>query len=145
MLPIPSYKYQLQQMGSHKYITSCTPSLPILVIGELAVSLFLVASNVCTSHFLVGNDLELFSKIASLNGEIFIKRRVPPWRGENFSAGGRFFKTLVANLCLSRESWTTDVQQTALREWTGERSRGRGLKEKVCEVKRSLMRACVLD
>lgn len=90
-IPIHSYKYQLQQMGSHKCTTACTPSLVRFFIGELAVSLFLVAGNVCTSHFLVGNDLELFSRIAPLNGEIFIKRRVPLWRGENFSVGGSFW------------------------------------------------------
>lgn len=89
VLPIPSYKYQLQQMGSHKYTTARTPSSAIFFIGELAVSLFLVAGNVCTSHFLVGNDLELLSKIASLNGEIFIKKRVLLWRGI-FSVGGSF-------------------------------------------------------
>ncbi len=90
VLPIPGYKYQLQQMGSHKYTTACTPSLARFFIGELAVSLFLVAGNICTPHFQVGNDLELFSRIAPLNGKIFIKRRVPLWRGENFSVGGSF-------------------------------------------------------
>lgn len=90
MPPIPSYKYQLQQMGSHKYTAPCTPSLAVFFIGELAVSLFLVACDICTSHFLVGNDLELYSKIASLNGEIFVKRRVLLWRAENFSVRGSF-------------------------------------------------------
>ena len=100
VLPIPSYKYQLQQMGSHKYTTACSPSLAIFFIGELAVSLFLLAGNVCTSHFLGSNDLELFSKIVSLNGEILIKRRQSLWRRE-LSSGRQFFKTLAADSCLS--------------------------------------------
>lgn len=106
LLPIPSYKYQPQKMGPHKYTIVCTPSLAIFFIGELAVSLFLVAGNICTSHFLVGNDLELFSKIASLNCEIFIKRRVPLCRGENFSVGGQFLKRwLHTCVCPVRRSY----------------------------------------
>lgn len=32
------------------------------------------AANICTSHFVVGNDVELFCKTLSLNVKIFIKR-----------------------------------------------------------------------
>lgn len=89
-LPALSYKYQLQQTGSHKYKTGRKPRSAIFFIGELAVSLLLVSGNVCTPHFLVGNDVELFSKIASLNGEIFIKGGASLRRGETLLVGGSF-------------------------------------------------------
>lgn len=40
----------------------------------LAASLFSAAANICTSHFVVGKDVELFCKTLSLNVKIFIKR-----------------------------------------------------------------------
>lgn len=68
----------------------CTPSLATFLVGELAVPLFLVDCNICTSHFVAGNDVELFSKTASLNCGIFIKRRLPLWRGGVFQWGAAF-------------------------------------------------------
>lgn len=78
-------------MFPRKYTTACMPGLPIFVIAELAVSLFLAAGNVCTSHFQAGNDHELLCKIASLNSEVFIKRRVPLWRGQTTFHGVAVF------------------------------------------------------
>lgn len=145
--PVPSYKYQLKQMRCRKYTAACATGLAVFVTGELAVPLFLVGGNICTSHFRAVNDLELLSKIASLNSEVFIKWRVRMWRGQPTFQGVAVFKTLVANLSLF-----TSVEAFDLRYWANtikvmNRSEAweEGGRREVWEMKRSLMRACVLD
>lgn len=93
--------------------------------GALAASLCSAAANICTSHFVVGNDVELFCKSVSLNVKIFIKQGVPPlWEAA--------FK-VSASFSLAQGPFE-GLQTFSKRRGGGEGGR-----------LRSLMRACVLD
>lgn len=101
------------------------PSMEPFLTGALAASLFAAAANICTSHFVVGNDVELFCATVSLNVKIFIRQRAKPqWEA-----------ALPAPASLRWAPGAFEGLQT-FRKRRGGRGGGR---------LRSLMRACVLD